>query len=478
MEKLKYIVLEQLINEGRLEDMIKKYENILRADLVRELSASDPSGNNKYLDWMCLQREDYTSEYIIKMVECFHENLNRLSEKNVNTIYSDVTATNTKIKKAPKDIISYPTPDDIEVMCKYFEENVPKTASRVKIYEDDRWLVVSPLTHKASCEYGAFSSWCVSTSNVEYYNRYTRDGILVFFIDKTGTSLEKKDANVYKFAVNIKTQSQDLEDWEWYSMSDARIDSHLMMNLVPKNLLEITSKYSTEVLENLRKGWEIDESVLTEKSAFWTKNNNYYYIFLKEDNSYDFLKKYDSNQRLLSMPRIIKDGLPVVRITYGETIPELYVLSMNWNIAQSLVRWDNETNNVTRSIVIERLNSRWSNVRELADVIGTLNETDKNIIYNMYIDRFNKAKVTTTKSINVERLQIGDVIMYSPVRRSAEVPVKVVSVANKSIGLENGKRVAKTGSNYKDKVTGIIQIVDDPVVPVTNESIWIRKRII
>jgi hypothetical protein len=249
------------------------------------------------------------------------------------------------------------------------------------------------------------------------------------------------------------------------------------MNLVPKNLLDAASKYSTEVLENLRKGWEIDETKLTEKSAFWTKTGDYYYIFLKEDNSYDFLKKYD-NQRLISIPTIVKNGLPVVRITYGETIPDLNLLSMNWNITQSLVRWDNETNNVTRSMVIERLNSRYSNVRELADVINRLNETDKNIIYNMYIDRFNKAKVTTTKSINVERLQIGDVIMYTPARRGPNVPVKVVSVANKSIGLENGKRVAKTGSNYKDKVTGIIQIVDDPVVPVTNESIWIRKRII
>lgn len=478
MEKLKYIILEQLINEGRLEDMIKKYEGEVYEDVVRQLSAGDPSGNNKYLDWMCAQRVDYTSEYIIKMVVCFHENVNRLSEKNVNAIYSDVTATNTKIKKAPKDISSYPTPDDIEVMCKYFEENAPRTASRVKIYEDDRWLVVSPLTHKASCEYGAFSSWCVSTSNVDYYDRYTRDGILIFFIDKTGTSLEKKDANVYKFAVNIKTHAQDLEEWEWYSMSDARIDAHLMMNLVPKNLLEAASKYSTEVLENLRKGWEIDENKLTEKSAFWTKTGDYYYIFLKEDNSYDFLRRYDTLSRLLSIPTIIKNGLPVVRITYGKTIPELYILSMNWNIAQGLVRWGNETNTVTRSAVINELNSRWSNIRELANLIGTLNETDKNIIYDMYIDRFNKAKVTTTKSINVERLQVGDVIMYSPVRRGVEVPVKVVSVANKSIGLENGKRVAKTGSNYKDKVTGIIQIVDDPVAPVTNESRWIRKRII
>ena len=462
MEKLKYIILEQLINEGRLEDMIKKYENTLRADLVRELSASDPSGNNKYLDWMCLQRVDYTSESIIKMVECFHENLNRLSEKNVNAIYSDVwhQSTNTKIKKAPKDINSYPTPEDIEVMCKYFEENAPRTASRVKIYEDDRWLVVSPLTHKASCEYGAFSSWCVSTSNVDYYDRYTRDGILIFFIDKTGTSLEKKDANVYKFAVNIKTHAQDLEEWEWYSMSDARIDAHLMMNLVPKNLLEAASKYSIEVLENLKKGWEIDENQLTEKSELLVDDGDNYYIFLKEDNSYDFLKRYDVNNRLASIPTIVKNGLPVVRLTHGQGIPELYVLSMYWNIAQGLVRWNNETNTVNRSAVITELNSRWSNIRELSKLIGTLDEKDQNIIYDMYIDRFNKAKVTTTKSINVERLQVGDVIMYSPVRRGVEVPVKVVSVANKSIGLENGKRVAKTGSNYKDKVTGIIQIVD------------------
>jgi hypothetical protein len=479
MEKLKYIVLEQLINEGRLEDMIKKYSNTdenLTDASIRKLSENDPSGNNKYLDWMCNQHKVYGFQPIIDAINCFHENVNRINEKNITAAYGSEILP--KIKLAPKDIGSYPDLPTLKILCEYFEENLPRTTSRVKIYEDDRWLVVSPLTHKASCEYGAFSSWCVSTSNVDYYERYTRDGILVFFIDKKGTSLEKKDANVYKFAVNIKTQSQALEDWEWYSMSDARIDSHLMMNLVPKNLLEAASKYSIEVLENLKKNWEINEQELTEKSAFWTKTGDYYYIFLKENNSYEFLKKYDTLGRLLATPTIIKNGVPVIRITYGYGVPELYILSMNWNFTQGLVRWDNETNTVTRSAVINELNSRWSNTREIANLIGTLNETDRNIIYDMYIDRFNKAKVTTTRSVNVERLKIGDVIMYAPVRRGREVPVKVVSVANKSIGLENGKRVAKTGSNYKDKVTGIIQIVEDPVAPVTNESRWIRKRII
>jgi len=45
----KYIILEQIISEGRLEDMIKKYDGQLPEDLVRQLSAGDPSGNNKYL---------------------------------------------------------------------------------------------------------------------------------------------------------------------------------------------------------------------------------------------------------------------------------------------------------------------------------------------------------------------------------------------------------------------------------------------
>jgi len=75
MKNIKYNILEQIITEGRLEDMIKKYEGKVSENVIRQLSAGDPSGNNKYLDWMCTQRVDYTSEYIIKMVQCFINHL-------------------------------------------------------------------------------------------------------------------------------------------------------------------------------------------------------------------------------------------------------------------------------------------------------------------------------------------------------------------------------------------------------------------
>ena len=43
-----------LLIEGRKEDLIKKYggENNVNVQTIKWLSGEDPSGNNKYLDWM------------------------------------------------------------------------------------------------------------------------------------------------------------------------------------------------------------------------------------------------------------------------------------------------------------------------------------------------------------------------------------------------------------------------------------------
>ena len=54
---IKYIILEQLITEGRLEDAKQKYP-CLPPKLVDYFSEKDPSRNNKYVDWMCKQMWD------------------------------------------------------------------------------------------------------------------------------------------------------------------------------------------------------------------------------------------------------------------------------------------------------------------------------------------------------------------------------------------------------------------------------------
>lgn len=93
---------------------------------------------------------------------------------------------------------------------------------------------------------------------------------------------------------------------------------------------------------------------------------------------------------------------------------------------------------------------------------------------------FNEAKITRTENVPTKDLRVGDTIIYTGQRRlSSGEKVRVTRVADKSIQLSNGKRVAKTYSNYKKRVTGVMKIVDDRQQPQpTTESRWIRKRIL
>lgn len=59
-ETIKYIVLEQLLTENRVNQAIEAYP-CLPPYMIKYLSANDPSGNNKYLNWMCKMIYDYES---------------------------------------------------------------------------------------------------------------------------------------------------------------------------------------------------------------------------------------------------------------------------------------------------------------------------------------------------------------------------------------------------------------------------------
>lgn len=489
MKMIKYNILDKIITEGRLEDMIKKYVGKhpeLTEDAIRQLSAGDPSGNNKYLDWMCAQRSKYMPEFIINIVKCFHENINRLSEKNINAIYNNVHLDEIeKVKKAPKDINSYESPESIQPICTYFEEQKPKNASRVKIYEDDKWLVVSPLTHDASCSYGAHSNWCVSTSNSDYYKRYTREGILVFFLDKKGTNPSKPNANIYKVAVNIQYDRPDPMQWDWYSMEDNRIDAALMMNLMPKNLIEATSRYFKEFMGELHKKNEINMEELTKNSLVTYVESNKVFLFLKLQNwdrssieeSTQFLTKFDDVAS--DIIRYRDQGLPYVKLIIRPgKLPDIEANYVSWNVATSERGVDNR---IPLSRVMARLAERYNPVNsEIRNLLPKLSQEELETFLGSYVKMFNEAKISRNENTSTMQLQVGDIIIYTGARRyGSGEQVTVTRVAEKSIQLSNGKRVARTYSNYKKRVTGIMKIVDDRVTAQpTTESRWIRKRII
>jgi len=369
-------------------------------------------------------------------------------------------------------------------MCKYFEEQKPKTASRVKIYEDDKWLVVSPLTHEASCSYGAYSNWCVSTSNVTYYQRYTKEGILVFFLDKKGMNPKKPDANIYKIAVNIRYDEPDPIDWDWYSMEDNKIDAALMMNFLPKNLMEATTKYVKEFLGELYKKNELDMEELKKNSLIMYVEDNIIFLFLKLQNwdrssieeATQFLTKFDDSITD-NIIRYKDSGLPYVRLTVRPgRLPDIDTSYVNWNAATYERRVDNT---VPLSAVMKRLTERYGVVSsEIRNLLPKLSQEELQEFIDSYVKMFNEAKIIRTENVSATNLQVGDTIIYTGQRSyGSGENVRVTRVADKSIQLSNGKRIAKTYSNYKKRVTGVMKIVNEGPQPTT-ESRWIRKRIL
>ena len=75
------------------------------------------------------------------------------------------------------------TADELDAIVKDAKKEVKKEVDRV--YENDRFLIIRPLSHKSSCYYGASTKWCTtSTDNDDYFNRYTSRGKLYYIIDK------------------------------------------------------------------------------------------------------------------------------------------------------------------------------------------------------------------------------------------------------------------------------------------------------
>jgi len=148
--KLKQILESTILLEGRKEDVIKKYGEE-HTELIDMLSSEDPSGNNKYLDWMVKtalgQNQDEqipTADLIIRTVNDFHKQLARIKNKDIN---------------------SYKTLNDLKVvvdeaLAKEEEKRVAKQAK--KIFENDTAVIYVPFTVQASCKYGAGSKWCIA----------------------------------------------------------------------------------------------------------------------------------------------------------------------------------------------------------------------------------------------------------------------------------------------------------------------------
>ena len=117
------------------------------------------------------------------------------------------------------DVTSYKSFDEIEqavslAEMKLIDKELEKQIK--KVYEDDEWLSLRPLSLEASMKYGANTKWCTTTNTGQYYARYSSRGVLIYNINKkTG----------YKVAC-FKNLSPDHDnEFSWWDVTDKKIEA-------------------------------------------------------------------------------------------------------------------------------------------------------------------------------------------------------------------------------------------------------------
>jgi len=208
-----------LLLEGKKERIIDKFRNQLEPlgdeaiQYAEKIIDQDPSVTKKYSEWGVKKfideinkvphlMDDESISIIISLIKKYHNIVDKLSPEKVDKIFNSLNldkefsdSVTKKIKFNPKDISSFNTINDLHYFVESYdrfnkdnEDNKSAKSESEKLYEDDRFLIIRPLSHTSSCYYGANTKWCTTTrDNEDYFNRYTSKGKLYYIIDKKST---------------------------------------------------------------------------------------------------------------------------------------------------------------------------------------------------------------------------------------------------------------------------------------------------
>lgn len=225
-----------LIQEGRKEDLQKKYSEKFKEypdnlDII--LGSSDLSNSNfKYADFVLKNiRPNFSLEElgeIIELVKDFNRFQQSLEVKDINQY--DLVGLQGAIDRHKSG-------------SKSFLRGVESSGAK-KIYEDKNILIVRPLTHAASCKYGAGTRWCTTQSEPSYFKKYTSDYNALYYIILKQFNIDNK---FYKIAISITPHAE-----VWYDSIDETMSEREkeVFNLgAPKVIQTIREDYSNYVEE-------------------------------------------------------------------------------------------------------------------------------------------------------------------------------------------------------------------------------------
>ena len=192
---------------ARIKDL-KLQNPTYKIDVIDVLSSMDPTKSNKYLPFMIKCTADW--------VEWINNELKNETFKEMFDVIKDFEELSQRNLLENKDIYSYESNQDIIEAVKTAKEKITRSEVKKKetevLFEDNRWLVVFPLSTRSSNLYGKGTKWCVSSEDNnygKYFKQYTENGSLVFVIDKSVKESEYRSNDFAKVAFHNDRKKND-----------------------------------------------------------------------------------------------------------------------------------------------------------------------------------------------------------------------------------------------------------------------------
>ena len=190
-----------LLTEDRISQVKDKYN--IPAEVWENMVSGSAAiaKNQKYLEWIARVWSELvgTPEYIETQKREGH-----IWSGVLNGLLSTVEEfdrVRPNLKKL--DLYQYDNrqevTDALEAWKKEKIRNIETHKESEVVFEDDRFKVVVPKSHTASCYYGAGTKWCTASKDADHhFTNYDKDGKLFYILDKSAPTSDK----YYKVALN------------------------------------------------------------------------------------------------------------------------------------------------------------------------------------------------------------------------------------------------------------------------------------
>ena len=171
--------LNNILLEGRKDDFLSKFRGKFTNEELKNifLLSRDLASNHKFLMFLGDALESGNIKYDVAkdIIEKFIKYQKVLPTKDIY-LFKSLSAIQDEINSHENKV----------------RRNVKELEGADQVYEDERFVVVTPKTHKASCYYGAGTKWCTASMNGDsHFDKYNQDGKLFYIIDKTAKSSDR-----------------------------------------------------------------------------------------------------------------------------------------------------------------------------------------------------------------------------------------------------------------------------------------------